>query len=185
MKDESSATALAKGNRLRPGEPLTQRLMKVLTEEDRVYEKLLGLFQSQRQAIIGGQVDELYSIVAKEEELVRKIEELEAERVAIVGVLAKKMNLASAKLTVSELSQMLAETEAAQFTQVQRRILARIDELSRTNRRNASLIKSSLQLISAAMQNLLGAYPGGALYNGGGKPQGASRERSRILDRRA
>ena len=187
MKKKSNAPAPAKGDgtRLKPGEPYTQRLMKVLAEEERIYEKLLGLFQSQRQAIIGGHVDELYSIVGKEEQLVRRIEELEAERLATVEALAKRLNLASAGLTVSELAQMLAEAEAAQFTQMQRRIFSKIDELAHTNRRNAALIKSSLDLISAAIQNLMGAYPGGALYNGEGKPQGTATGHSRILDQRA
>lgn len=184
-KSETAAPAKGNGSRISQGEPHTQRLMKVLLDEDRVYEKLLELFQGQRQAIISGHVDELYGIVSKEEQLMGRIGELEADRIAIVEALAKKMSLDSAGLTVSELSQMLSETEAAQFTQVQRRILSRIDQLSQVNRRNARLIKSSLELVSAAIQNLLGAYPGGALYNGGGKPQGASRSQSQILDRRA
>ncbi len=143
---------------MKPVDIATERrlVLGLLVQEDGIYGQLADLTQQEHEAIVAGTPEQLEVLVFKKEQLVERVLLLEAERLASVSRLAPVFEADAAEVTLSDLQEVWTGEELTQVTKLQASLQANITRMADLNKRNASLLRSSLVMLNRWMDLLIG-----------------------------
>ncbi|HHW26948.1 MAG TPA: flagellar protein FlgN [Firmicutes bacterium] len=116
----------------------SQSLSSSLSEMACVLDRLIGLSEEKRDVLVRGDVSRLSELVASEEGLVTKLDQLEQERVRL-----------------HPFSDAKDSTEEAGSDGVSETLRKKLLQLRRLNEVNMALVKSSLQVVQHGLKILL------------------------------
>lgn len=147
-------------------------ILGLLIQQDSVYQHLLALTESENQAILSGTPEELMVIVDQKERLIERLALLEAERIASVGRVAQGLGRSGKDVTLTALKDAWDWEELEQVTGIQERLMTSVTRISELNRKNASLLRSSLLMLNRWMDLISGAQQAPETYSKTGKQRG-------------
>ena len=151
---------------------LIETLIDVLEKENTEYEKLLELSMEKTGIIVDGNVDALNEIVAKEQQLVDRINTLEKKRTEATNDIAIVLNKKPDMLTLEYMTELLAgqKKECDALKSVHDRLKKTLGNMVRVNDYNKELLRDSIDMVQFEinlMQSLRQA-PATANYSGSG-----------------
>lgn len=154
-----------------------QPLLNLLTQLLAAYQQLVQLAPEKRQALVAMKVPEIEQITRQEEILIRKVEELEAQRRAMVRQLFPEQQ----NLTLNQIKTLVPDSLRPQFEQLGQEFLAITKEWKRLHEANQQLIQQGLNLVNFSL-NVLTRNVAGPTYAPGADAGGHSRS---LFDRKA
>jgi flagellar biosynthesis/type III secretory pathway chaperone len=140
----------------------------LLRAEAGLYEDLLTVMGRERQALIRFQPAEAAAATTEKEKLLRRMEGLEKQRVALVDALARDLGVPAAALTLEFLAQRSPDPlsgELRRCREVLGRLLGRLRE---ENRRSNALCCNAVELLQGAYRLLQGFMVNVPVYHCGG-----------------
>ncbi|HHZ16943.1 MAG TPA: flagellar protein FlgN [Peptococcaceae bacterium] len=129
------------------------RLTEILSEQKKLYERLLELSRQKQKHLIKNNLGALEEIVAQEEGLVLQVSKLEEGRVACFSCLAGEYGL-NAESTLLEFLQHVAEHHRAQLKKLHEDLSGVLLDLRQLNQENTALLEQSLQFVNFTMDVL-------------------------------
>jgi len=150
---------------------LIDTLAEILNGENEEYQKLLDLSTSKTEVIVKGDLNALSFITEKEQEVVSRINTLEAGRSRTMAEIAKILNTDVAGLKLETLISLLDKKPAEQkkLATVHDKLRVTLYEMKAINERNAELLKNAIEMVDFNL-NLIQAMkkaPQTANYNKG------------------
>ena len=140
----------------------------LLRAEAGLYEDLLAVMGRERQALIRFQAAEAAAAGAEKEKLLRRMEGLEKQRVALVDVLARDLGVPAAALTLEFLAQWSPEPVSGELRGC-REVLGRlVSRLREENQRSNALCCNAVELLQGAYRLLQGFMVNVPVYHCGG-----------------
>jgi len=134
-----------------------KKLVRVLRKQLSLYESLSKLCKREEKAIVEGDLKKLEEIVGEEEKIFIQMRIWERLRVNLVNSLTKKLSL-SQKASLSEVVEKIREKNlpSSHLEELRQKIISKIEEINRTNRRNITLLEYSIKLIDEYFHRLAG-----------------------------
>jgi len=140
----------------------------LLQAEAGLYEDLLTVMNRERQALIGFQPAEAAAGAADKEKLLRRMEDLEKQRVTLVDFLARDLGVPAAEFTLEFLAQRSPEPLSGELRRC-REVLGRlVGRLREENRRSNALCCNAVELLQGAYRLLQGFMVNVPVYHCGG-----------------
>ncbi|MGF7050611.1 hypothetical protein J2T13_005161 [Paenibacillus sp. DS2015] len=137
-----------------------ERIISVLEKLDVEHQNLIESGQLKKIAIVANEMEQIISLVNQESKIVKKIEELEAERLLSNNLFLKEKGIKSnLNLNLNELSRLVFEpVDKARIQKVQLHLNETLDKLKALNDINQQLIQQAISYIDFSME-LLKVYP--------------------------
>ncbi|MBI5579410.1 MAG: flagellar export chaperone FlgN [Deltaproteobacteria bacterium] len=133
-----------------------------------LYEDLLAVMGRERRALIRFKPAEAAAAAAEKEELLRRMEDLEKQRLTRVDVLARTLGVPAAALTLEFLAQRSSEPLSGELRRC-REVLGRlVGRLREENRRSNALCCNAVELLQGAYRLLQGFMVNVPVYHRGG-----------------
>jgi flagellar biosynthesis/type III secretory pathway chaperone len=163
-----------------------QEIVDIMQEMTGLHQQLLELAVQKKDVIIHNQVDQLNGLVNKESKLVKRISELEQQRVFETDrYLVGKGYRPNPAITVSDLTRIIVKAgEKQALTQAQAQLLEVLEGLKAANKLNQELSKQSLAFIDYSLNLLVGAEDEAVYHNPQQQSTGYGK-RSGFFDSRA
>ncbi|MCD6574553.1 flagellar export chaperone FlgN [Candidatus Aerophobetes bacterium] len=133
------------------------KLVKVLKKQLYLYEVLSKLCKREEKAIIEGDLKKLEEVVEEEEKIFTQMKIWEKLRMNIVKIMKDKLSLPQ-NVTFSSLIVEMKEKNLPYFhvESLRKKIISKIAEINRINRRNISLLEYSIKIINEYFHRLTG-----------------------------
>ncbi|OCT13148.1 hypothetical protein A8709_20605 [Paenibacillus pectinilyticus] len=162
-----------------------QELIHIMEQLLETHESLLVLSEEKTQLLVKNDVEKLNLIVNKESKLVRKVVELDQQRLLeISNYLISRGYNPNPKITVSDLIKLIFKAEEKQaLLQAHNRLMPVLRQLHDVNKTNQQLINQSLSFIDYTIDLVLGPSDDSIVYRN--PAQQKSDIRSGIFDTRA
>jgi flagellar biosynthesis/type III secretory pathway chaperone len=163
-----------------------QSLKQTMDQLNQIHLTLVELAEQKTGILVLNKVDKLNQIVNKETSLMKKITELDLQRIEdISGFLIEKGYKPNSKITVGDLIKLIVRAEDKKLlTDSQRQLLSTIDKLRELNQLNQKLIMQSLIFIDYSMDLIVGPSEDEVVYrNPSHQQQGI--KRAGMFDSRA
>jgi len=145
-------------------------LCDLLREQKEVLGNMLELAKEERHIIIGGESDKLEDVVRLEFKELNKLGAVEKKRLALHGIIAQELGIQNEDITVSKIAEKALPEESATIRELQKEIMAIIEEHSTVNNENRELIKSHLEYSETMLELMVGSEdPLNNMYGGDGK----------------
>jgi flagellar biosynthesis/type III secretory pathway chaperone len=143
-----------------------QALLQTMTALNEIHSTLLELAEQKKQVLIHNQVEQLTQIVSAESRLLKRIGELDEERIRVIGeFMMDKGYKPNPKVTVSDLTKIIFNPEEKkQLLDQQRNLMGTIRKLREINQLNQQLIEHSLHFIDYSLDLLVGPPEDEAVY---------------------
>lgn len=150
---------------------LIDTLVEVLDGENEEYQKLLDLSQGKTDVIVRGDLESLSVITDKEQEVVSRINALEAQRTSVMMEIAKILNTDVEGLKLETLISLLSKKpkEQKRLSAVHDKLHNTVYAMKTVNERNEVLLKEAIEMVEFNL-NLIQAMrkaPETANYNRG------------------
>lgn len=150
---------------------LMENLISVLQDEAKTYGELLELSMKKTPVIVSGDLDGLQKITDEEQDIVARINHLEAKRGEVTKDIANVLNKDVAKLKLADIINMLGQrpAEQKQLATAHDSLKEVVGQMVRVNEQNRGLIQQSLEMVEFDL-NLIHAMrsaPQTANYNKG------------------
>lgn len=147
-----------------------EMLIQTMTTLNDIHENLLELGERKKQVLIRNDVEQLMQIVAKENKLIKLINELDGQRVEAIGqYMIEKGYKPNPKVTVSDLTKIVFNVDDKKLLLgKQKQLLGTIHKLREMNRLNQQLIEHSLHFIDYSLDLIVGPPEDEYIYQ---KPQ--------------
>lgn len=128
---------------------LMENLISVLEEEGKAYEELLELSMKKTPVIIGGDLEGLQKITDEEQNIVARVNRLDAKREEVTKDIANVLNKDVTKLKLTDIIRMLSQrpVEQNKLAAAHDRLKTVVGQMTRVNEQNRDLIKSSLEMV--------------------------------------
>lgn len=156
-------------------------LAVALADEERIYTSMLALAAREEIAIVGGDVEELTTIVDEKEQLIEHLHALETERMTAIVAIATACGDDPETMTLSEVAALLPAELSVSLTETGVLLRAQAIALQQANGRNADLLRRSHELIDRWV-NYMKQLLSGSLYGEDGRtgelPGGRSLDRT-------
>ena len=135
-----------------------QRLISVLERLDEIHGQLVDLADRKREALIRNEVQEVSAATAKENQLIKTIEELLAEKREATNDFFRSRGFQPVReVTVTELSRLVTDPgEKEALLAARDRLTATAEKLKGKNELNQKLIEQSLGFINYSLDVLIG-----------------------------
>ncbi len=143
-------------------------LVQALGEEEDAYGKLAALAELEHVAILSASTEQLTSLLVEKERLIGRVVALEARRTASLGEIARQSGIPEQGFTLTALLESWSGDEREPLARLQESLRRHIQALAQMNKRNASLLRSSLILL-ARWTNLIGVEQQPQAYTRGGR----------------
>jgi len=148
---------------------LTEELIRVLQEEQNIYQQLISISEEKTKVIIKNNLQSLQEITAREQQAVEKLNALERRREEIIVNMGTVLNRDPRTLKLKNMVKILEKRpeEQKKLAELYDLLTASIKRLSEVNERNKVLINQSLEMIQFEM-NLIQSTrmaPGSGNYN--------------------
>ena len=138
-------------------EKLLDRLISIIGEEARLFEKFLELLEYQQTALIESDADKINEVTADLQRIVANSQQLEQDRAAAVENIRNR-NGAEADLNVAKICEMADGQRAIQLTNLRETILGLYARIEETRMRNGLLVEQSSEQIRHTLE-VLGRVP--------------------------
>ena len=143
-------------------------LMRILEEELSLCSELLYVTRAQKPAIISGDVLGLAELVARAEETIRRLRDVELSLADIASEFAFKSSGKPADNMDSAIAAFVASLDDAQRTEFQKtksRIAGLLDDIAAANAVNAGLLRDALGYIDNTVRLIAGADGDSSIYS--------------------
>ena len=160
---------------------LLTRLEKILILQAQIHQKLLDEAELKRLAIIGGSIEDMESILAREKELLSNSEKAEAARQTVAGELKALLNIDEEPLRVQSIIDRVGR-EAPGLDKARQALKQIIEKLRYRTRQNEELLKASIEHVNGFLKAVNDATASNQTYGRQGQNGKGS---LRILDRTA
>jgi flagellar biosynthesis/type III secretory pathway chaperone len=140
----------------------------VLRAEAGLYEELLAVMGRERQALTRFQPAEAAVASAEKAKLLRRLEALEQQRVALVEVLARGLGAAASALTLEFLAQRSPEPVSGELRRCRELLGRLVGRLREENRRSNALCRNAVEMLQGAYRLLQGFLVNVPVYHSGG-----------------
>jgi flagellar biosynthesis/type III secretory pathway chaperone len=143
-------------------EHLLNKLIALLEHTTELYQSLLTAVQSEKNAVVGLDLQQLNDACKAKDNLLLKLRILEEQREQIMVRLAAEIGCSPQGLTLTQLSLLVDEAHARRLADRSRELLALIQSLQEATQQNKFLMLHSMQLIQGAynlLNNLMAANP--------------------------
>lgn len=132
---------------------LMENLINVLQEENAAYESLLELSMKKTPIIVASDLEGLSKITDEEQDIVAKINRLDAKRAEHTQDIANVLNKDVKNLKLADIIEIMAARPKEQkaLAQVHDALKDTIGQLARVNEQNKELIASSLEMVEFNM----------------------------------
>ncbi|MGN0305290.1 MAG: flagellar protein FlgN [Lachnospiraceae bacterium] len=155
---------------------LMENLISVLREESIEYGKLLELSMKKTPVIVAGDLESLQHITDEEQDIVAKLNRLDARREEVTGDIANVLNKDVRTLKLADIIDMLGQrpVEQNQLAEAHDELKLMVEQMARVNRQNQELIQQSLEMVEFDLNLIhsLRSAPQTANYNKGAYAQG-------------
>jgi len=137
-----------------------EKLINVLERLNVEHQNLIETGQLKKNSIIANEMDQIISFVNTETKIVKKIEELEVERLRFVNLFLKEKGIKSSlTLNLDELSRLVFVFEdKARLQKIQIQLNTTLNNLKVLNDINQQLIQQAISYIDFSI-DLLKVYP--------------------------
>jgi uncharacterized protein Veg len=159
-----------------------QRLLNCIENEIEIYEKVLGLSERQKDALINNGEEKLQPIAEIQNGLIEEIKEQEDIRKKVCKEIAVKKNLALDKNIFKKVSGIIEEEYGSMFTSKIESMKMLMHRISEINNNNVFLIEQGKNNIRAFYSLVLNASDA-RLYSNNGK-LGSKNSNIMLLDKR-
>jgi flagellar biosynthesis/type III secretory pathway chaperone len=130
---------------------LLDRFVGIVEDEAGLYSRMPAILQREKQAVAGADRGALCRICAEKEKLIALIQGLEEQRVEMLAKLADIVGGPRERLTLTRLSQRVAEPYASRIKATGERLSMLIRRIQDANQSNKGLIEHHLQLVAGAI----------------------------------
>ena len=139
-------------------EMFVERLIGVLERLNEIHEKLLELAERKRQALIRNDVQEVSAATAAENQLIKSVEQLLAEKREATNDFFRSRGFQPVReVTVTELSRLVTDSAMKEALLAARdRLSATAERLRQKNELNQQLLEQSLDFINYSLDVLIG-----------------------------
>ncbi|MCP3776257.1 flagellar protein FlgN [Paenibacillus sp. MZ04-78.2] len=144
-----------------------EAVLQTMSELNDVHLTLLELAEQKKHALIHNQVEQLTQIVTKENKLLKRIGELDQQRVEAIGnFLIEKGYKPNPRVTVSDLTKIIFNVEEKRIlVDSQKQLLATIRKLREYNELNQQMIEQSLAFINYSIDIMSGSDGDELIYS--------------------
>lgn len=144
-----------------------EAVLQTMSELNDVHLTLLELAEQKKHALIHNQVEQLTQIVTKENKLLKRIGELDQQRVDAIGnFLIEKGYKPNPRVTVSDLTKIIFNAEEKRIlVESQKQLLATIRKLREHNELNQQMIEQSLAFINYSIDIMSGSDGDELIYS--------------------
>jgi hypothetical protein len=136
---------------------LLDRLIRVIEEEARVFERFMRLLEEQQQCLMASDTGRLSSITVRLQQVLSQSQKLEEERSILVGEIGRHRGNGS-DMTVAEICDLADPGQSLQLRELQETMLAQSERIENSRVRNRMLIEQSLEQIHHTVE-MLGKVP--------------------------
>lgn len=128
---------------------LMENLISVLQEEGTAYEELLELSMKKTPIIVSGDLEGLQKITDEEQNVVARINHLDAKREEVTKDIANVLNRDVTKLKLTDIVDMLSQRPAEQklLAEAHDKLKSVTGNMARVNENNRMLIQQSLEMV--------------------------------------
>jgi len=131
-----------------------RKITEVVEREAACLEEFLKLLIDQQKYIVDNEIDNLKNGVARQQEIIKKIKNLEKSRIEILGRLSESENLDPKNLTISSLACHAEGEISEKLLQLQSSLLALHNKIEKAKRKNEFLIEHSMKYIEETIRLL-------------------------------
>lgn len=161
---------------------LMENLISVLEEEGKAYEELLELSVKKTPIIVGGDLEGLQRITDEEQEVVARVNRLDAKREEVTKDIANVLNKDVTKLKLIDIINMMAQrpVEQKKLAAAYDRLKEAAGQMEKVNEQNKDLIQCSLEMVEFDLNLIqsMKSAPQTANYNRGAYSSGTFMGRS-------
>ncbi|WP_223275850.1 flagellar protein FlgN [Paenibacillus elgii] len=164
-----------------------EAVLQTMSELNDVHLTLLELAEQKKHALIHNQVEQLTQIVTKENKLLKRIGELDLQRVDAIGnFLIEKGYKPNPRVTVSDLTKIIFNAEEKRIlVDSQKQLLATIRKLREHNELNQQMIEQSLAFINYSIDIIAAPPDNDMFYSKPTQQQDQHLRRNTMFDTRA
>lgn len=132
---------------------LMENLISVLQDEGDAYEELLELSMKKTPIIVSGDLEGLQKITDEEQNVVARINYLDAKREEVTKDIANVLNKDVTKLKLADIINMLSQrpVEQKQLSDAHDKLKSVTGHMARVNEHNRDLIQKSLEMVEFDM----------------------------------
>lgn len=138
-------------------EKLLDRLISIIGEEAKLFEKFLELLESQQSALIESDADKINDVTADLQRIVTSSQQLERDRAGAVENI-RNLDCAKGNLDVAKICEMADGQRAIQLKNLRETILGLYSRIEETRMRNGLLVEQSSDQIRHTLE-VLGRVP--------------------------
>ena len=128
---------------------LMENLISVLQDEGNAYEELLELSMKKTPIIVSGDLEGLQKITDEEQNVVARINHLDAKREEVTKDIANVLNKDVTKLKLADIINMLSQRPVEQrlLSDAHDKLKSITGHMARVNEHNRDLIQQSLEMV--------------------------------------
>jgi len=128
---------------------LMENLISILQSEGDAYEELLELSKKKTTIIVSGDLEGLQKITDEEQDVVAKINRLDAKREEVTKDIANVLNKDVTKLKLADIINMLSQRPVEQnlLAEAHDKLKSVTGHMARVNEHNKELIQRSLEMV--------------------------------------
>ncbi len=155
---------------------LIEKLVDLIREEEEVLGDFLDCLTLQKESIIANKFDQFDETVLSQENLIRRIRELESGRIEVVGLIARIAGT-DADLTITRLIELNLGESSEELRSLKKTLAGLIEKIKKANKVNQYLIKRSLSFIQRNIDMFIDESDTTEMYlpNGSRQQRGPSR----------
>jgi flagellar biosynthesis/type III secretory pathway chaperone len=131
-----------------------EQLIGLLKQEIGLYRSLLVAIDQEKEAAVRSDLMALNETGADKDKILFEIQKEEDKRRQVVAGLAEKLGYAAPKLTLTGISQLVAEPHAGNLRRVSIEILSVLSQVQAANLRNKQIFEHSLELLKGSLNRL-------------------------------
>ncbi len=148
---------------------LLSSLMRILDDESRNYEILLGILDEEKEVLIRSNLQELITSNTRKEMIVRKSLVLERSRRDILREIGAALNIQESRISMSLLIKKVEEAQKEKLEELWHGLSNTIQDVLKKNKANQSLASASASYINSWAQLLQNLINPVAAYGSSGK----------------
>jgi flagellar biosynthesis/type III secretory pathway chaperone len=131
-----------------------EQLIGLLKQEIGLYRSLLIVIDQEKEAVVRSDLMALNETGADKDKILFDIQKEDDKRRQVVAGLAEKLGYAAPKLTLTGISQLVAEPHAGKLKRVSQEISAVLSQVQAANLHNKQIFEHSLKLLRGSFNRL-------------------------------
>lgn len=150
-----------------------ENLIKVLDYENRLYGQLFQYAENKTGIVVHGEVENLQTLVGKEQKIVSELSKLKDAREQILRQISKSIGKSADELKISDILEVLPADQARPLAEIRDKLMETIKKLSDRNALNQKLLQNALEYVDFSLNLLTQPAPQTTQYGRKGNEAGA------------